>query len=394
MNRIIGKLACLVMFAMASTQVMAQTASQPFKLLFIGGLSGPVGPIGKQELAGYKAAVDDVNSRGGILGRRIELTTEDSGGQGAKAVSILQEKLNAGQQPDAVIPGAISNETLALLPVLTQRKIISTAMTASNVANNPKLYPYMFLATVNFNYFSNFLGNYFKSKGYKKIAVLTPNDALGQSVARTHKEWFEKAGLTLVLETFSGSDLDLTAPLQRVAESRPDAMVFSVLLPTSAPLVLEARHKVGLNVPTFADVNTTADLATLVAPEKQKNVFLAHMKVQTYQAPEKRSPLLNNFMEEVKKTGVPQGAMYTAALAWDCIQAMALAYNQAGTTDPDKVKAAFENLRLPAEKDKRFLAFKSVRFSPTDHFNTEENADDFTVIPLGPKVDGVFKPGS
>ena len=110
MIRIIAALLALFV-ALAPIPVLAQGSAQPFKLLFIGALSGPVGPIGRLELAGYRAAAEDVNAHGGILGRRIEVTSEDSQGQGAKAASILQEKLNAGPKPDAVVAGAISNET-------------------------------------------------------------------------------------------------------------------------------------------------------------------------------------------------------------------------------------------------------------------------------------------
>ena len=97
------------------------------------------------------------------------------------------------------------------------------------------------------------------------------------------------------------------------------------------------------------------------------------------------------YLDGVKKTSPIIGALLTPALSWDNVQAMALAFNQAGSTDPDKVKAAFENLRLPADADLRFVAFKRVRFSPTDHFTNQVGPENFTVVPLGPRVDGAYK---
>jgi branched-chain amino acid transport system substrate-binding protein len=382
----------LAVCAAMAPPAAAQSGGQPFKLLFIGALSGPAGPVGKFELAGFQASADEVNSRGGILGRKIEVSSEDSAGQGTRAVSILQEKLSSGQKPDAVIAGAISNETLAILPVTSQNKIMTIAATGATPANNPSLYPYNFQATLAYAYFADFLAGYLKGKGYKKIGLLTSNDANGQATAKAEKDGMEKAGLTVVAETFSTSDLDLTAPVQRIADAKPDAFVFATLLPTSAPLVLEARYKIGFNVPTYSDVNMNADLAALVPADRQKGVYLAHMKVAVYQEPGKRSALFSRFLEGVKKESPIIGVLLTPSLAWDNVQAMSLAFNQAGTTDPDKVKAAYENLRLPSDPDLRFVAFKRVRFSPSDHFNMSVSPEDFTVIPLGPRVEGAYKP--
>ena len=382
-----------VIVSMFSAQAGAQGGAQPFRLLYIGALSGPVGPVGKLLQAGLQGGVDDINARGGVLGRRIELTSEDSAGQGSRAVSILQDKLNTGYKPDVVVAGAISNETLAILPVTTQNKIVTMSITGTTLANNPQLYPYNFHATVTYSYFADFLANELKGRGFKKIGLLTSNDANGQATAKAEKDGMEKAGLTVVADTYAITDLDLTAPMQRIADARPDALVFSVLVPNAAPLILEARYKVNLEVPTFADVNTTADLAGLVAADRQKNLFIAHMKVAVYQPPEKRSPSFGRFFESVKKSGPITSTLLTPALAWDNVQAMALAFNQAGSTDPDKVKAAFENLRLPPAKDRPFMAVKGVHFTRTDHFNTEMRADDFTVIPVGPRIEGTFKPG-
>jgi branched-chain amino acid transport system substrate-binding protein len=197
--------------------------------------------------------------------------------------------------------------------------------------------------------------------------------------------------LTVVSESYATTDLDLTAPMQRIAEARPDAVAFGALLPNSAALIMEARYKVGMQVPFYGDPALTADLAALVPPDRLKGVSVGHVKISFYVPPEKRSPLYTRFLDGVRKTGPVDGILQSPGYGWDAMQVLQIAYKQAGSTDPDKVKSAMENLRLPPERERSFVVFNSFHFSATDHFNNDVSPDDFAVQPIGPRVDGTYK---
>jgi hypothetical protein len=89
--------------------------------------------------------------------------------------------------------------------------------------------------------------------------------------------------------------------------------------------------------------------AALVPPDRLKGVNVGHVKISFYVPPEKRSPLYTRFLNGVKKTGPVDGILQSPGYGWDAMQVLAIAYKQAGGTDPDKVKAALEKRGLKLE---------------------------------------------
>ena len=55
----------------------------------------PVGGVGKVEIAGMKAAANIINRQGGILGSKVEITTKDDAGDGAKATAAALQEIAA-----------------------------------------------------------------------------------------------------------------------------------------------------------------------------------------------------------------------------------------------------------------------------------------------------------
>src|SRR3546814_20673490 len=78
---------------------------EPIKIGFVGGLSGACGQITHQDLSGMKMAVADINSKGGLLGRQIDMLVRDGKtrpDEGAKAARDLTtyERNSGGQGKD------------------------------------------------------------------------------------------------------------------------------------------------------------------------------------------------------------------------------------------------------------------------------------------------------
>jgi len=86
-----GTVALVLASCSSSPATPAASSSTPFRVLFIDGLSGGFAPIGNGNLAGMNAAVSVINSEGGILGHKVELTSKDDQASPQDAVNILQK---------------------------------------------------------------------------------------------------------------------------------------------------------------------------------------------------------------------------------------------------------------------------------------------------------------
>src|SRR5882757_7345579 len=107
----------------------ASGSKGPFKVLYIGDLSGQTKLLGTEEFDGIKAAAAYLNANGGIDGQQVKIDTADDGGTPNTAVSALLQYLTRHGAPSMVWAGSESGETAALFPVLAKRHLLSVATT-------------------------------------------------------------------------------------------------------------------------------------------------------------------------------------------------------------------------------------------------------------------------
>src|SRR5919198_4014270 len=115
--------ACTLMAALlASPGSHAQTATQPpIKIGFGMALSGGLAGGGKAALLAYQIWAEDVNARGGLLGRKVELIHYDDQSNPATVPGIYTKLLDI-DKVDLVISGYATVPTAASMPVIMQRK--------------------------------------------------------------------------------------------------------------------------------------------------------------------------------------------------------------------------------------------------------------------------------
>lgn len=367
----------------------APDASKPYRLLILAPMSGALKTAGTGYSAAALVAVDDINASGGILGRKVVAKVVDDQSQPNQAVTLLQQELSGPERPDAVYAGATSNESLALVPILSREKIVNIGVSSSNVLNDPAKYPYTFRAVPPSKYYAEYLGRTLKAKGYQKISIVASNDALGKSISDDEKAGMTAAGLTVSEATFNSTDLDLTATLSQAKDQNPDAVVSSALLPQTSALILQAREKVGLTAPLYADATMSGDVASLVQPSALKDVSVASYAINF---PAAATPALKKLTDAVKAKldGKVPNYVLAYAYSYDAVKLLQVSAKVAGSTDADKVKAALEN--LPEQPAGTYLSFPQYKFTTASHFNMAVQDSDFDVKPLGAMVDGQFTP--
>ncbi|WP_326635277.1 ABC transporter substrate-binding protein [Streptosporangium sp. NBC_01755] len=369
----------------------SDSADSTFKVLVVASQTGPLAALGKPFLIGLQVAADELNKAGGILGQQVELKVLDSQSDPTKAVSLLQQELASGDQPDLVWDGTISAETLALLPVLSQRKILSIGATGNEAINDPEKYPYTFHSSAH-QATDGMPANVaaMQELGCKSVGLLAPNDASGEPVRDNYPAGFESAGLPLTVEEYATGDIDMTAPLARLESAGVDCVVAFAAGP-AAPYVIKSRAKSGWDAPLMLNEAITTDVYNLVSPEELEGVSIHTYAINAYREPAARTPAYTSLQAGLKAKGNMEAVLLNYAWPHDLLQLVAMGVRQAGSTDPDQVKQALENLEQPAEQDRPYVAYTTMAWSATDHFIDAGENDYAVVKSVTPLEDGTWK---
>jgi len=365
-----------------------QTAAEPYRVVYISGQTGPLATPAKAVGRGLQAHVDELNKKGGINGRPIELIVKDSQSDPSRSVTLLQEQLNDGPV-DLVVPGTGSNEGLAMAPVLERRKVVGLGVAASPVLDDVKKYPYYFSVNALQSDILVAVVEFLKNRGdVERVAVVTADDALGDAVTAGFKA-AAGSDLSVTEVRFKSDSVDLTATFQQAMDADPD-WIFMEGSGAQIGHMLEGRIKAGAEkVPTVAGGAATGQVNLLqIAKEGQlESVHGVLMPVQAYVDPADRGEQFTTMLERIKAQGPLETSLFTYALAWDIIGIWSAAVTAAGDSpDGPALKTALENLKLP--EDPQFPIMRNT-FSADRHFPRLE-PEHFTVGRFTDFVDGMY----
>ncbi|MFA6269497.1 MAG: ABC transporter substrate-binding protein, partial [archaeon] len=106
-------------------------AKETIKIGYLGPLTGDMASIGEGQLKAVLLAVDEINSKGGINGAKIELIAEDGTCDGKAAITAMT-KLVEVDNVKYVVGGQCSSETIAAAPLAEKNKVLLLSPLSSN----------------------------------------------------------------------------------------------------------------------------------------------------------------------------------------------------------------------------------------------------------------------
>lgn len=357
--------------------------------------SGPVGTVGTAATDAIRAGVKVINAQGGVLGHDIELITEDSAGDPTKAVSNLQSMLSQSEKPTVVIPGLLSTETLAGLPLVTSAKVLSIVVTSNPETADAQKFPYTFnLGSTNATYAVPAAVDEMQGKGYKKVAVAASDDATGVANLEAVEAAAQDGGFTVTSVRIPPDTIDPIPQLSKLQADDPDLLVYATGPGPLTAATLTARQTMGWTVPAHGlPVSAGAAVSKLPAETTAGVTFttpvygVAGSEVQKTEA---YKTYLTALEEQVggmdKVTQTPE--IYVNPYAMTIAGAAAI--QKAGSCDTDKVVAAFQSLQV-ADVPLWFVT-SAFGFSKDNHALAYA-VDDYTSIPASSQlVEGSFVP--
>ncbi|HWF04547.1 MAG TPA: ABC transporter substrate-binding protein [Candidatus Angelobacter sp.] len=314
------------------------------KVGVITSLTGSLAAFGEAHKNGYAIALDEINAKGGVLGKKIELDFYDDQSKPDQAVQGVSKLIDQDQVP--VLLGSYSSEsTKAIIGAVTQREtplIIPTA-TADNVMDSKS--PWIFRICAGANDYAKATIAFLKANGApKKMAIVYENTNFGQSNMKAMTAAAKEAGIELVaVESYEAKSPDYKAVLQRVKQANPEVVYFCSYLLDATTLMRQARE-VDLNPKYYTSAGTGFAAAEFPSEKGAgKNADFTFSVSQWL--PEAKWRGSKEFDAEYFKR-FKTHPQYHAMQAYAALLVAAAAINNAKSLEPAKIRDAIKNINL------------------------------------------------
>jgi len=312
---------------------ISEVNAGPIRVGEFASLTGASASFGQSSHKGTKLAVEEINAAGGVLGRPIELITEDDQSQAGQPATIVR-KLISQDKVIAILGEVASSKSLEAAPICQQNKIpmISPASTNPKVTEvGDCIFRVCFIDPFQGTVMSKFA----RENGWKKIAVLT-DVKQDYSVGLAEffiKDFLANGGQIVREQKYSTGDKDFKPQLTSIKASQPDA-VFVPGYYAEVSLIAKQAKLLGLKVPLLGGDGWVGDSLLKVAGKSLDGSFFS-----SHFSSDDASLMVRNFVEKFKaKYGEVPDDM--AALGYDSAMILADAIRTAGTTDSGPLRQA------------------------------------------------------
>ncbi|MFZ5564451.1 MAG: branched-chain amino acid ABC transporter substrate-binding protein [Thermodesulfobacteriota bacterium] len=222
----------------------AARAEAVIKIGVAGAHSGDLASYGLPTVKAAELVVRDINARGGVLGKKVVLLTEDDACKPELATNTATKLVSQGVA--AVIGHICSGATRAALGIYKEAGIICISPSATNTDLTLSGEYSNFYRTISYDDAQAQLQVKYATENLKvkKVAILHDKGDYGKGQAELAKKHFEKAGVQVVLfEGVTPGAVDYTAIVQKVKLRKPDLVVWGGYHPEASKIVTLMRKK-------------------------------------------------------------------------------------------------------------------------------------------------------
>jgi branched-chain amino acid transport system substrate-binding protein len=173
----------------------AAAAENTIKIGFLMALSGPVSVVGVPVSKGAEMAVQEINAKGGVLGRKLELLERESKASADEAVRLARE-LMIKDNVDFLIGANTSAEAMAVSTIAKENKIVFITPTSKTVqlTSPANLHPYFFRVASNTDIDGRTGASIIAGwKDVKRVATIAPDYAYGHDAIAAFVDYLTKA---------------------------------------------------------------------------------------------------------------------------------------------------------------------------------------------------------
>ena len=325
-------------------------AAENIKIGLQGPLTGGSSPMGVSMRDGAKLAVTEINAKGGIMGRQIEMIERDDEAKNERGVQIAQELINK-EKVVATVGYINSGVALASQRFYQEAKIpvMNNVATASVITKQFADQPenYVFRNSANDTIQSAMIVEELISRRkFTKVAILADATNYGQLGREDLEKALKAKGITAVaIEKYNIKDVDMTPQLLKSKEAGAEVVITYGIGPELAQIA-NGMIKLGWKVPMMG--SWTLSMGNFIdnAGKNADGAIMPQTFIQEGNTP-KRKSFIAAYQKAYKVDRIPSPV--SAAQGYDSVYLLAAAMTQAKSTEGPKILAALENLQAPIE---------------------------------------------
>jgi branched-chain amino acid transport system substrate-binding protein len=230
-------------------------AAEPVRVGFSMALTGAVAQNGKQLLIALQLWRDDVNAKGGLLGRPVELLYYDDQSNPANVPGIYTKLINV-DKVDLLLGPYATNMAAAAMPVIVENKKLTISMMAVNVNRHFNYPKYFSMLSIGPGGVRSFSEGFFDLAAAQKpkpqtVAILAADAEFARTSADGARENATAKGFTIVYDkSYPPPTTDFAPTMRAIQAANPDA-VFIAAYPPDTVGIVRAANEIGLKPKMF-----------------------------------------------------------------------------------------------------------------------------------------------
>ncbi len=376
MKRILAAVFCVCLLGFFVYPVFAQDVLKFGIPLPLTGTNAKFGEIEKKS---YEIALEEINAKGGIKGKKVVLEFEDSQGKPEISRSIVERLIDVRKQP--VIFGEYSSSSSkAVAAVAEERKVPYMVVTGATDDITQQKYKYVFRMNPTNAYYATGLLSFFKEVVKpQSIAILYESSDFGTSGAEDMVKQAQKVGIkVLVKEQYEKGAVDFKPILSKVKAAKPD-VIYMVSYVMDAALLMRQIKELRIDANLYAGGAAGFAIPEFIQNAKEASELAV---TATLWSPQVAYPGAKEYAEKYKKLHKDYPS-YHGAEAYAALYVIKDVLERAKTWKPDDIRIAFKATNM-------MTAFGPVRFEDKEGYTNQNFMDTLVMQVINGKHETIW----
>ena len=360
------KLKTLVIGATLAFGALSAYAAEPIKIGSVLSVTGPAAFLGDPELKTLQLYIEELNKKGGVLGRQLQLVHYDDGSDANKANGFAKRLID-DDKVDILVGGTTTGATMSMVPLVEKAHIPFISLAGAVVIIEP-VKKWVFKTPHTDRMAAEKVFDDMKKRGISKVALLSETSGFGQSGKKETEGVAAKYGIALVAnETYGPKDTDASPQLTKIKNTAGVQAVFVFGLGQGPAIVTKNYKQLGITLPLYQSHGVaSSDFLKLAGPaaEGVRLPSPAQLIPEKLAANDPQKPVVTAY-DKAYKERYKQDVSTFGGYAYDGLMIAVDAIKRAGGTDKAKVRDAIE-------ATKGYVGSSgNVTMSATDHLGLD-----------------------